>query len=76
MGITGFGPPLMREWRMGPRDTPDDAFVETCLRMWDRGLDTKDIADITFQWEHVIERVVRLGRERRRAKEKKDEERF
>lgn len=72
MGITGFGPPLMRRWRMQPGSEPDDEFIRRCLEMWDRGLDTKDIADAVWQDECVAERAVRLGRERRRAREERE----
>jgi hypothetical protein len=44
-------------------------FIETCLRLWDEGHDTKDIAMFLIQPEHIIESTVRLGRERRRRAE-------
>ena len=72
MGITGFGPPLMRRWRRQPGSEPDDEFIARCLELWDRGMDTKDIADVVWQDECVAERAVRLGRERRRAREEQE----
>jgi hypothetical protein len=44
-------------------------FVAECLRLWDAGNDTKDIATLLLQPEHIIEATVRLGRERRRRAE-------
>lgn len=77
MGITGFGPPLMRSWRIKPEEATKEAeFVAECLRLWDRKLDTKDIAVLTHQHEAVVERAVRYGRECRREKEARDEEGF
>jgi hypothetical protein len=47
----------------------DSEFIEVCLRLWDEGRDTKDIAMLLIQPEHIIESTVRLGRERRRRAE-------
>ena len=74
MGITGFGPPLLRRWQIKPEEaTKEDEFVAECLRLWDRKLDTKDISVLTHQQEAAVERAVRFGRERRREKEARDE---
>jgi hypothetical protein len=65
------GGPGRGNWRLQERDADGDAkFIARCLDLWDEGLDTKAIADITFQWEYVVERCVRLGRERRRMQER------
>ncbi len=62
-----MGGPGRGDWRLRRHDVDENVkFMEQCLRMWDRGLDTKEIADITFQWEYVVERTLRLARERRR----------
>jgi hypothetical protein len=61
------GGPGLGTWRLKPGDADiDTKFIARCLELWDRKFDTKEIADITFQFEHVVERCVRLGRERRR----------
>jgi hypothetical protein len=66
---TPFTPSPERGWRIEPREIEDNTeFIIRCLRLWDAGHDTKDIADLTFQWEYVVERTVRLGRERRRGR--------
>jgi hypothetical protein len=55
-------------WRLGPQAVDENPeFTARVLQMWDEGLNTKEIADIVFQWEYVVERCVRLGRERRRT---------
>jgi hypothetical protein len=61
------GGPGLGNWRLQRRDAEvDTKFIARCLALWDEGLNTAEIADITFQWEYVVERCVRLGRERRR----------
>jgi hypothetical protein len=61
------GGPGLGTWRLQRRDAEvDNKFIARCLEFWDAGYNTAEIADITFQWEHVVERCVRLGRERRR----------
>jgi hypothetical protein len=64
----------MRQWKMRPEDKASDEFIEACLRLWDMGMDTDAISDVVWQDECVVERAVRLGRERRREKEKQNEE--
>jgi hypothetical protein len=62
-----MGGPGRGDWRLTESTSDlDDGFGARCLELWDRGLDTKEIADITFQWEYVVERTLRLARERRR----------
>lgn len=43
----------------------DNGFIAECVRLWDCGLDTKDISLIVFQPEHIVETATILGRERR-----------
>jgi hypothetical protein len=63
-------PSPLRGWRMKEREIDDnEEFVNECLRLWEQGLDTKEIADRTFQWEHIVERTIHRGRERRRREE-------
>jgi hypothetical protein len=45
-----------RHWRMGRFEVPEDnGFIAECVRLWDCGLDTKDIMLIVFQPEHIVE---------------------
>lgn len=53
------------DWRLGRHDI-NEKFIDQCVRLWDDGLDTAEIAKITFQHESVVETATRLGRERRR----------
>jgi hypothetical protein len=63
-----IGGPGRGDWRLPVKQIDaNPEFVERCMLLWDEGLDTKEIADIVFQWEHVVERCIRLGRERRKA---------
>src|SRR5712671_1290429 len=56
-----------RHWRMRRFEVPEDnGFILECVRLWDCGLDTKDIMLIVFQPEHIVETATILGRERRR----------
>lgn len=60
----------VRGWRMQPHEIDDNSeFIAECLRLWDQKRDTKEIATILFQPEHIVESAVRLGRERRRREE-------
>lgn len=57
-------------WRMQPTEAAhDEEFIARCVSLWDKGLDTKDISLIVLQYESVVERATRFGRERRRAQE-------
>lgn len=47
----------------------DDAFIDTCLALWDEGKDTKEIATATRRHESVVARHVWAGRERRRSRD-------
>jgi len=59
-----------RRWQMQRREIEENTeFIEVCLKLWDEGRDTKDIATLLIQPEHIIESTVRLGRERRRRQE-------
>jgi hypothetical protein len=63
-------PPPVRGWRMQQHEIDDNSeFIAECLRLWDQGCDTKDIATTLFQPESIVETAVRLGRERRRRME-------
>lgn len=65
-----FGDGKFGLWKRKPRSIDDRAeFVAECLRLWDRGFDTNDIARILFQYESVVETAVRIGRERRRKED-------
>lgn len=52
-----------------PRDmiSGDIEFIAECMRLWDRGCDTKKISTILFQPEYVVETAVWIGRERRNS---------
>lgn len=64
------GIPSPRGWRMQPHEVDENAeFIAECVRLWDQGCDTKDIATALFQPEYIVESAVRLGRERRRRME-------
>ena len=39
----------------------DNGFIAECVRLWDCGLDTKDIMLIVFQPEHIVETATKLG---------------
>jgi hypothetical protein len=63
-----IGGPGRGDWRLRPQAIEDNfEFIAKCLALWDEGLDTKEIADITFQHESVVETATRIGRERRRT---------
>jgi hypothetical protein len=49
-------------------DLTDDE-ADRALKLWDAGCDTATIAERLFRFESVVERAVRLGRERRRKEE-------
>jgi hypothetical protein len=51
----------------------DPIFKEKCLRLWDTGMDTYDIAQALFETEANVERALRLAREERRDKHKHGE---
>lgn len=69
MRAPGIPPPL-RGWRMRQYEIDDNSeFIAECLRLWETGLDTKDISAALFQPESIVESAVRLGRERRRRQE-------
>ena len=60
-------PSSILHWRMRPDEIRDNSeFVTACVRLWDRGMDTKEIALNLFQPEYIVESATRLGRERRR----------
>lgn len=60
----------IRGWQMHQHEIGDNTeFVAECLKLWDTGRDTAEIASLMFQPEHIVERAVRLGRERRRRTE-------
>ena len=61
-------------WRKLPhhKAPEDNVLIVECLRLWDRGLDTKGISLIVFQPEHIVETATRIGRERRRQMEEDD----
>jgi hypothetical protein len=60
-------------WRMRREEIDGDVeFIAKCTRLWDKGHDTWSIAHVMFQPEYVVERAVRLGRERRRRSEEWD----
>lgn len=70
--ILTLRPPIggPRRWQMDRREIDENTeFIAECLRLWDEGRDTKDIATLLFQPEYIIEATVRLGRERRRRAE-------
>jgi len=55
-------------WRMSAHEVAEnDQFIEQCLKLWDRGYDTAEIAKLMFQPEHIVETAARIGRERRRG---------
>jgi len=60
-------------WHMRPHELDGNhIFISKCLRLWDMGLDTKDISHNVFQPEWIVESAVRLGRELRRQVEQWD----
>jgi hypothetical protein len=64
--IGTFGPPKQSSpWSAELNDEQ----IEEALRLWDFGMNTADIADRLFRKEAVVERALRLGRERRRKRE-------
>lgn len=44
----------------------DEPLISMSLRLWDEGLNTAEIAKRLFRHEAIVERALRLGRERRR----------
>lgn len=62
-----------RRWQMRANEIVENTeFVERCLRLWDKGYDTAEIATLMFQPESVVDSATRLGRERRRNEEAAD----
>ena len=47
-------------------ERPSEKLIETCMVLWNRGLDTKAISLAVGRHEAVVERAVWMGRERRR----------
>ena len=63
----------MRIWQMRREEIDGNTeFIRKCLVLWDSKRDTWDIAHLMFQPEYIVERAVRLGRERRRQSEEWD----
>jgi hypothetical protein len=59
-----------RRWQKRPHEVENDSlFVAECLRLWDLGINTKDIALKLFQPEHIVHRAMRIGREHRRGEQ-------
>jgi hypothetical protein len=65
-----FLPSPIRGWRMSEHEIDaNEAFVEQVLKLWDAGLDTEAISRELIQWEHIVERALHRGKERRRRQE-------
>ena len=53
------------------KETPSDDPVwrAECLKLWDRGFDTSDIAQMKFAFESEVDKGLRRAREQRRHDE-------
>jgi hypothetical protein len=70
MTIRAPGIPILTNWRRTTSSVRNDQeFIDLVMHFWDKGKNTTDIAEFTFETEATVATALRIGRERRRERQ-------